>query len=130
MRLPQASVDRARRLVEANADMLLSSFAGRARALGAGLGVERSTADVYGEAELRSSTAFQLSSLLTQLSAGCVAALGGDGYEVLVGGGAEGVLLEADRLEPGALQARPIRPPLGPQTGGFELQCKESEAFE
>ena len=100
--------------------MLLTSFAPRAAALGAGLGVDRGTSAVYGEAEIRSSTAFQLSSLLTLLGAGVAGALGGDGYEVLVGGAAQGVLLEADLLEPGALQARlPRAPGVGVQGWGF-----------
>ena len=55
--------------------MLLTSFAPRAAALGAGLGVDRGTSAVYGEAEIRSSTAFQLSSLLTLLGAGVAGAL-------------------------------------------------------
>ena len=77
----------------------MGAFGSRAAALGSGLGVEPATAAVYGEAEVRASTAFVLSSLLSALSAGCAAALGGDGYEVLVGGSAEGVLVEAEHLD-------------------------------
>ncbi|GAB4819879.1 hypothetical protein N2152v2_006925 [Parachlorella kessleri] len=102
----RATLLRLQRLTETYCAVLVEAYAQRAKQLGTALGLDPYLVTVFPEAEIRASVVFQLSKLCTMLLRATGMVAGGlDDWEVIVGGEARGVLIEAKALEPGCLDA-------------------------
>ncbi|KAG1668382.1 hypothetical protein FOA52_004892 [Chlamydomonas sp. UWO 241] len=96
----KASLDRILRLSAEYSDALMGVYAIPAAALGKALGVPPHMATVFGEAEVRSSVAFQVSKLAALLTKALRLAAGLSAWDGLVTGDVVGTLVEVDRLSP------------------------------
>jgi phosphoglucan,water dikinase len=101
----RATLQRLARVTEGYCELLLGALAGPAAALGPALGVDAQRAGVFVESEIRANVVFQLSKLATLLLKAATLVAGGSPWDVVVGGEAAGVLLEANALQPGCLDA-------------------------
>jgi phosphoglucan, water dikinase len=101
----KASLERCLRLTEGFTDALLGVLPERAAKLGHALGVEDRVVRVFTEGEVRASLVFQLSKLAATLLTATRTLAGVTPWDTLVSGTAVGRLLEAPRLDPGALES-------------------------
>lgn len=96
----RASLQRCKRLTDRFAQAHLDAFATSAKQLGSALGMPDQIQTVFSEAEIRASTAFQLSRLTSLLLRSCGTALQLAEYDALVLGTGIGTLVEVDAIEP------------------------------
>eukprot|EP00195_Chlamydomonas_chlamydogama_P004953 CAMPEP_0202902464 /NCGR_PEP_ID=MMETSP1392-20130828/16864_1 /ASSEMBLY_ACC=CAM_ASM_000868 /TAXON_ID=225041 /ORGANISM="Chlamydomonas chlamydogama, Strain SAG 11-48b" /LENGTH=1205 /DNA_ID=CAMNT_0049589227 /DNA_START=175 /DNA_END=3794 /DNA_ORIENTATION=- len=122
----KASVDRVMRLAGEYSDAVMRVFDSPAARLGNALGLPPHMANVFGESEVRSSMAFQVSKLATMMSKALRASAGMDAWDGLVTGECVGQLVEVDSLSPEALS----RLPRQLQEQGAVLSVKASDGDE
>ncbi len=72
-------------------------------ALGKALGVDKYLLNIYTEAEIRAGVVFQLSKLATLLARASRIASGSGSWGVVVGGNAQGLLVEMETFDPAAV---------------------------
>ncbi|KAL4852989.1 Phosphoglucan [Chlorella vulgaris] len=101
----RASLQRLRRVTEGYSQLMLDAYAARSAAMGKALGLEPHLYQVFTEAEIRASLVFQVSKLSSLLIKAANECAGGNPWDVVMAGTAEGVLLRVDTLEPGCLDA-------------------------
>lgn len=101
----KASVDRVLRLSGEYSDMLMNIYTSPSSDLGKGLGIASHMSSVFGESEVRSSVAFQVSRLASFLSRVLREAAGQSAWDGLVTGTAVGILKEVPSLDPEVVQA-------------------------
>lgn len=105
----RASLQRCKRLTDRFAQAHLDAFATNAQKLGTALGMPHEVRTVFSEAEIRASTAFQLSRLTAIMLRSCATALQLADYDALVLGSGAGTLVEVDEMAPG-MQVPPGKP--------------------
>ncbi|KAK6266128.1 hypothetical protein QUC31_016965 [Theobroma cacao] len=99
----KATLDRTRRLTEEYSEALLQIFPQKVQMLGKALGIPENSVRTYAEAEIRAGVIFQVSKLCTLLLKAVRAALGLQGWDVLVPGVASGTLVQVENIVPGSL---------------------------
>ena len=103
----RASLQRARRLVEAHTQALIDGFGDTPVGLGKSFGIQEHVGGTFVDAVIRANVSFQLSRLISPVLRAATWAAGSDnaGYDAIVlGGPVVGILQECDRLEPGAVK--------------------------
>lgn len=101
----KATVNRARRLASSYSDTVLQvyRYPGYVEKLGNAFGIPEDTVRTYAEADIRASVVFQVAKLCSLLLKAIRALVGGDGFDAIMPGRAAGMLVEVDRIVPGAL---------------------------
>lgn len=99
----KATLDRSRRLTEEYSEAHLQIFPEKVQILGKAFGIPENSVKTYTEAEIRAGVIFQVSKLCTVLSKAVRNVLDSQGWDVLVPGDASGMLIQVDKIVPGAL---------------------------
>ncbi|PSS35912.1 Phosphoglucan, water dikinase [Actinidia chinensis var. chinensis] len=99
----KATLDRSRRLTEEYSEALLRIFPKKVEMLGKAFGIPDNSMRTYTEAEIRAGVVFQVSKLCTLLLKAVRAAVGSQGWDVLVPGAASGTLVQVESIVPGTL---------------------------
>ncbi|KAG4126054.1 hypothetical protein ERO13_D10G133800v2 [Gossypium hirsutum] len=99
----KATLDRSRRLTEEYSEVLLQLFPQKVQMLGKALGIPENSIRTYAEAEIRAGVIFQVSKLCSLLLKAVRAALGSEGWDVLVPGVVSGTLVQVENIVPGSL---------------------------
>ena len=102
----RASLQRARRLVEAHTQALIDGFGDMPVGMGRAFGLQEHQGGTFVDAVIRANVSFQLSRLISPMLRAATFAAGSDtaGYDsIVLGGPVVGILQECDRLEPGAV---------------------------
>ncbi|KAG2494284.1 hypothetical protein HYH03_007637 [Edaphochlamys debaryana] len=108
----KATLERALRVATEYSDAVTDVYSAPAATLGRALGLPPHMGNIFAEAEVRSSMAFQVSKLAAMLARALRAAAGQEPWDVLVPGEVTGILREAHSLDADALG------PPGPGSNG------------
>ena len=100
----KATLQRARRLIESQTRAVMSGFGDAPAQLADAFGLEHHVGATFVESVIRASVAFQLSRTIEMMSEVVERNVDGDGFDPIVLGDAQGVLVLLDRLNPESVQ--------------------------